>query len=170
MMNHDNISSDKSSITTNANLNKSLSFKEEFTALGIDDVVEKSKDPMFLSMLLFKLLEERQKSNKLVEELNRKYDEIMFKLKTQPSVPQADELARKEFNILPEQDQMIIGLIQERGRVEANEVQRLLNYKGQNGAAQRLNKLVKEGHLKKVRAGRKMFFIEAHNINSLPTG
>jgi len=171
MINQDETTTKKSGITNNAEVNKNLSFKEEFALLGIDDVLEKCRDPTFLSMLLFKLLEERQKSTKLVEDINRKYDEIMFKLKTQSQGMQAqDDMAKREFNILPEQDQMILSFIQQRGKVEASEIQRLVNYKGQSGAAQRLNKLVREGLLKKLRAGRKVFFIEAHNINSLSMG
>jgi len=136
--------------------------------LDIQQVFEHSKNPLLLGALLFKLAEERDKTNKLLEQLNDKYDKIMFELKTKAlgeSVDQTPRIEQKlavgasdKIVLLPEQDQKILRLIEEKGPTSAEAVQSMLSYKGKNAACQRLNKLSREGLLRKVQSGKKVLF------------
>lgn len=163
MMNHEKSSrfdlASKQPDTTTATSNKYVSFERELKEIGLDDVVRNTQDPLFLGMLVFKLLEERKKMNDLLDNLNKKYDDLMFKLKNEDK-PLTESEAVHEYAILSEQDQEILNVVKQKTKVEATDIMLAMNYKKQNGAAQRLNKLVKEGWLKKLRAGRKVFFIE----------
>lgn len=138
----------------------------EFSELTVDleEVMKKSSDPVFLSALLFKLTEERRKTNKLLEEIGRKYDDIMFELKigqtgSGPHQTSLAETGKKDFSVLPEQDQLILKHIEEHGSVTAKDIRTILNYRGLNAASQRLNKLYKEDYLKKIHAGKKVEYL-----------
>ena len=135
-------------------------FDNKFTDLTFDmkEIMGLSKNPAFLSMLLFKLAEERRKSNELLQLINEKYDKILSELKSRPS--SAKQFAKDEnsIQILPEHDQQIVNLINHKGTTSAEEVQIALKYKGKNAASQRLNKLCRDGFLKKIQSGRRVLF------------
>ena len=162
MESHDGVK-DVSSVLEKDELIKKIAPKFGELSADIQEIYKHSKDPVFLAMLLFKLAEEREKTNKLLEQIFDKYDEIMLKLKTerisenpltptpQPHIPST--------RILPEQDQMIVHLITTRGQISADEVRAELGYKKSNAASQRLNKLFKDGHLRKVQSGRKVLYL-----------
>lgn len=125
--------------------------------MGLNDLIqiqEKFKDPLILSVILHQLLEERKKTNEILKDLYEKYDSLQFSLKQKEEVNNTDHI-----NILPEIDDKIISFIREKQKVDAEQVQEQFNYKGSNAASQRLNKLVKDGYLRKVQAGRKVYFI-----------
>ena len=61
---------------------KKISPKFSEQSLDLREITKYSKDPMFMAMLLFKLVEEREKTNKLLAEIYDKFDAIMFKMKT----------------------------------------------------------------------------------------
>ncbi|MEW6295136.1 MAG: hypothetical protein AB1467_02455 [Candidatus Diapherotrites archaeon] len=135
--------------------------------LDIQQVFEHSKNPLLFGALLFKLAEERDKTNKLLEQLNDKYDKIMFELKTKtlgesvdqtPRIEQKLAVGANKIVLLPEQDQKILRLIEEKGPSSAEAVQSMLSYKGKNAACQRLNKLSREGLLRKIQSGKKVLF------------
>lgn len=143
----------------------------EFAELSLDikEVAKFHNDPMFISLLLFKLTKEREQTNKFLERIEEKFDKLILMLKTQPYNEAFPEASQKEFEVLPEQDEKIMHLAESRGQITIDDVQKALNYKAQNGASQRLNKLFKEGHLKKIKAGKKVFFISStskHTLNS----
>ena len=153
----------------NPELLKKLSPKFDELSLDLQEVYKHSQDPAFIAVLLFKLAEEREKTNKILDQIADRYDQIMFKLKTEriseittplTTTPQPHDLSTQ---ILPEQDQMIVHLAEIRGHVSAEEVRAELGYKGSNAASQRLNKLFKDGHLKKVQSGRKVLYL-ARNL------
>jgi predicted HTH transcriptional regulator len=152
----------------NPEMLKKISPKFSELSLDLQEVYKHSKDPAFIAVLLFKLAEEREKTNKILEDIADKYDQIMFKLKTErisettplTQTPQPHDLSTQ---VLPEQDQMIVHLAQTRGHVSAEEVRAELGYKGSNAASQRLNKLFKDGHLRKVQSGRKVLYL-ARNL------
>ena len=54
----------------------------EFAQLTADvkEVAKASKDPALIAVLLFKLAQERQKTNQLLEEQARKHEELMAEL------------------------------------------------------------------------------------------
>ncbi|MDD3177912.1 MAG: hypothetical protein PHR26_00155 [Candidatus ainarchaeum sp.] len=135
-----------------------LLLKDKSKELGLDAIIqiqEKFNDPLILSVIMHQLLEERKKTNKILEDMQEKYDKLQFLLKNK----QDKENNSDEINILPEVDDKIISFIREKGKVDASMVQLAFNYKASNAASQRLNKLVKDKYLKKVQAGRKVYFI-----------
>jgi len=132
----------------------------ELTA-DIQEVMSASDNPLVIAVLLFKLAEERDRTNKLLEKLNEKYDDIMFRIKT-GGVENHESPYRGDPEILPDNDKQIMDYITKNGKATANDIQKALNYKAQNGASQRLNKLCKENYLSKVRAGKKvLYFIKS---------
>ncbi|MBU0635654.1 hypothetical protein KKE06_01380 [Candidatus Micrarchaeota archaeon] len=134
----------------------------DFHALSLDvqEVMQQSKDPAFVSALMFKLVQEREQTNKLLEQINEKYDKLMFELKTRMQSPSPQpNITSNSFEVLPEQDQMILNLVEEKGSVNSQSVKQSLGYKGLNAASQRLNKLYREGHLKKVQSGKQVLFV-----------
>ena len=128
----------------------------------LEEVFKRSQDPTLIAVLLFKLVEERQKSNQLLEKLYDKVDSILKKIDSQSSFSQHEGASQQREQtelVLPEQDQIILHLVKEKGQVTAEEIKTELGYRGSNAASQRLNKLYKEGHLRKIQAGRKVLFL-----------
>lgn len=137
-------------------LNSMPEFKD--LSLDIQAIKSHSNDPFFVALLLYRTAKEQEKQNKLLENIYTKFDEIMFLLKSQShSQPVIEQ--KNEFPVLAEQDEKILSLAEEKGKITAEEVKEMLGYKGLNAASQRLNKLFREGHLKKLRAGKKVVFI-----------
>lgn len=166
MKNHDGLGNQSDNIQLSEVLKKVAPDFEELS-LDIKEVAKFSQDPMFISLLMFKLTKEREKTNKILNDLEDRYDKLMLMLKTQSH--RELQNSQKEFEVLSEQDERIIQLAESRGQIACDDVQKMLKYKAQNGASQRLNKLFKEGHLKKVKSGRKVFFISStptHTPNS----
>ena len=140
--------------------------------IDLKDIASFSNDPMVLAALLFKLAEERQKTNQLMSEWKEKnvkqFDDIMFELKTyqfRQSGASALEHAHASGApsasriILPEPDQKIVAYIERSGSATAQEIQLVLNYRGKNAACQRLNNLAKSGVLKKMQSGKKVVYL-----------
>ncbi len=129
--------------------------------LDFDELMEKSTDPKFIAVLLFKLAQERQKTNQVLDLINEKFDKIMFELKTgQTEVsPQSVSSNENVFEVLAEQDQTILSFIEKEGKATAQDIQKVMAYKGLNSASQRLNMLFKQGYLKKVQSGKKVLFL-----------
>ncbi len=138
----------------------------EFAQLTADiqEVAKASRDPALIAVLLFKLAQERQKTNHLLEEHARKYDDIMLHLKTnQPSLTPTNPThtfggPANILAVLPEADQKILHYVQTQGQADATQVKENMGYKNPNAASQRLNALVKQGHLSKVQSGKKVVF------------
>tara|TARA_Y100000310_G_scaffold71983_1_gene67926 strand:- start:7481 stop:7939 length:459 start_codon:yes stop_codon:yes gene_type:complete len=126
----------------------------------LDEIMEQAENPKVLAALMFKLIQEKEKTNSLLENINEKYDKIMFSVKTNPLETDTQESSTENhFEVLPEQDQMILKIVEEQGQCTANDIKTVLSYKGLNAACQRLNKLYKEGYLKKVKSGRKVLYL-----------
>ncbi len=134
---------------------KKLSPKFDELTMDLHEIFQQSKDPFFVSMLLFKLAQEREATNKILTEINDKFDKVMLELKTK-SVPDIKE--ENSFTLLADQDKKIMDLITEKNAVTATEVKEKLSYKGLNAASQRLNKLFREGYLKKAQSGKKVLY------------
>lgn len=107
------------------------------------------KDPVFLGVLLYKILEERENTNRILKNILQKLEKIEKSLSEKG----------KEKDLLPEQDEKIMKFIEERKRVTAEEVKEFMGYSGTNGASARLNRLVREGFLRKERVGKKVYFL-----------
>lgn len=133
-----------------------------YTTQDIIDLMQKNSDPVLLAALMFKLAQEREQTNKELEKIHEKFDQIMLELKTRNSTQAAQALSigsdGRKFEILPEQDQKIISIIEQKGAISALEIQQALNYKCLNAASQRLNALFKQNLLKKVQSGKKVLY------------
>jgi len=140
-------------------LEQLLGSQETVKELGLQDILqiqEKFQDPLVLSVIVFKLIEERKKTNEILRDITQKYDELQFILKNKSSASQNTE---EKYEILPETDDKIISYIRQKGKADAEEIQKALSYKGANAASQRLNNLVKGNYLRKIQAGRKVYFV-----------
>ncbi|HLC36726.1 MAG TPA: BlaI/MecI/CopY family transcriptional regulator [archaeon] len=135
---------------------------EKFNDLTLDiqEIMNLSSNPAFLSLLLFKLTEERKRTNDLLDRLNKKYDSLVEMMQKKGFHGMHQHVSDgSKVNILSEQDQQIMNLVQNKGAVSALEVQSALGYKGKNAASQRLNKLYREGYLKKAQSGKKVLYL-----------
>jgi len=135
-----------------------LLLKEDTKELGLNDLIqiqEKFNDPLILSVIMHQLIEERKKMNAILLDLKEKYDSLQFLVKSGLQEKKETEV----YSILPEIDDKIISFVKTKQKVNAEMVQSEFNYKGSNAASQRLNKLVLNGYLKKIQAGRKVYFI-----------
>ncbi|HLC78788.1 MAG TPA: hypothetical protein VJG83_00020 [archaeon] len=129
-----------------------------FELHDLDQIMQQADNPKVLAALMYRIVAERERTNKMLESINEKYDKIMLTLKTTPETPIQNSTQNK-FEVLPEPDQAILKLIEERGGCSANDIKTMMNYKGLNAACQRLNRLFKEGHLTKVQSGRKVLYL-----------
>ena len=154
-------------LLSNKELIHRLSPKFDELSTDVQEIFKYSKDPVTIAVLLFKLVEERQKTNQLLEKLYNKFDEILQKAEQASFNSQQKEQLHQtspKMEVLPEPDQMILHIVQEKAQVTAEEIRKELGYRGKNAASQRLNKLYKEGHLRKIQAGRKVLYL-AKNIS-----
>jgi len=160
--------SELDNLLTNKEFVEKLSPKFVELSLDVSEVLKQSNDPKLIAVLLFKLVEERQKTNQLLEKIHEKFDEVLKKIDSQTIAQQAQFPVASptggELLVLPEQDQLILHHVKEKGQVTAEEIRKELGYKGNNAASQRLNKLFREGHLRKIQAGRKVLYL-ARNIS-----
>ena len=124
----------------------------------LDEIVKQAENPKVLATLMFRLIQERERTNNVLEGINEKYDKIMFSLKTTPDTPTQNS-TQNSFEVLPEQDQLILKSVEERGGCSALDIKTMLNYKGLNAACQRMNKLFRDGYLRKVQSGRKVLYL-----------
>lgn len=130
---------------------------KQFKELGLSDLMaiqEKTQDPLVLSVLVFKLLEERKETNRILSEIQEKYDKLSLSIQNN-----GNQRSTPEIVLLPETDDRIISYIREHGKADAEEIKEMFNYKGTNAASQRLNNLVKANYLQKVNSGRKVYFV-----------
>ena len=135
----------------------------EFSELTADirDVMKASSDSVLIATLLFKLAQERKQTNDLIAKMDAKYDELSFLLKSNANAsltPNPTE-SLHSISLLPEADQKILAIVDEKGNTDAENVRVKLGYKNPNAASQRLNALVKSGHLGKIQSGKKVVFV-----------
>ncbi len=119
----------------------------------IESNLDKFNDPVVLGELLFKLMEERENTNRILKNILAKLDALDAK-----GVPVEKIREETKQVLLPEIDQRIMDFIKRSGKVTAEEVRKEFKYKGKNAASARLNRLRKEGLLSKKQVGKKVFF------------
>lgn len=159
MTDHDLSSYDSQKLLNDLNAVKRIS--PEFNTLSMDmqEIMKESSNPAFLAALLYKLTKEREETNLILKRLEEKFAKIQELLKNQSNT---SSNPNTEDNILSEPDQHIMQLISTVGMVSAQDVQSRLSYKNSNAASQRLNNLVRRGHLKRIRSGKKVMFMPQH--------
>jgi len=126
---------------------------KEYEALLFDVKYDKEqfKDNATIGLLLYRLAKERETSNGLFREIGAKLDRIASLLEKRPMTEQVT-------SIISDIDQKILAHIQRNGKVDAEEIQSIFQYRGKNAASARLNDLYEKGMLKKGRAGKKVFY------------
>jgi len=126
---------------------------KEYEALLFDVKYDKEqfKDNATIGLLLYRLAKEREASNSLFREIGAKLDRIASLLEKRPMTEQVT-------SIISDIDQKILAHIQRNGKVDAEEIQSIFQYRGKNAASARLNDLYEKGLLKKGRAGKKVFY------------
>ncbi|MEM4272615.1 MAG: hypothetical protein QXH30_03410 [Candidatus Bilamarchaeaceae archaeon] len=112
--------------------------------------LEKFKDPVVLAAIAYKLLEERENTNRILKNVLARLDQL--------------EAGREggeppQNMLLPEIDQKIIDFVSRSGKATAQDVQKEFGYRGSNAASSRMNRLVEMGVLEKRQVGRKVFFL-----------
>ena len=137
------------------NVNKGAggsAFKKELRS-DLEHNMEKFNDPVVLGELVYRLLEERENTNRILKNILAKLDSLEAK---GVSVPEVKEEIKEV--LLPKIDEDIMKYIQKTGKVTAEMVRTRFKYKGKNAASARLNKLVGLGLLQKKQVGKKVFF------------
>ena len=125
---------------------------KEYEALLFDVKYDKEqfKDNATIGLLLYRLAKEREASNAMFKQISEHLERIASLLQ-KGSTEQVK-------SIISDIDQKILAHIQRCGKVDAEEIQSIFQYRGKNAASARLNDLYEKGLLKKGRAGKKVFY------------
>ena len=108
---------------------------------------EKFRDPVILGEMMYKLLEERENTNRILKNILAKLDAMS-----------GQEAPKPKEVWLPEIDEQIVTFVRENRKVTAEEVRKKFRYRGKNAASARLNKLCTMNVLQKKQVGKKVFF------------
>ena len=125
-------------------------FRREI-ASDLEENMEKFKDPVVLGEMIYRLLEERENTNRLLKTILQRLDALEAK-----GMP--IEKVVEEVPLLAEIDQEILDFVKDSGKVTAESVRQKFNYRGKNAASSRLNRLVNKSLLFKKQVGKKVFF------------
>jgi predicted HTH transcriptional regulator len=121
--------------------------------------IDKFRDPVVIGEMVYRLLEERENTNRLLKTVIQKLEAIEAKMGPEAAAPAANAVAAALGEpLLAEIDEQIMKFVKESGKATAEEVRSRFNYKGKNAASARLNRLCDMGMLQKQQAGKKMFF------------
>ncbi|MFH1394114.1 MAG: hypothetical protein ABII71_01760 [Candidatus Micrarchaeota archaeon] len=137
------------------NVNKAAggsAFRKELQS-DLEQNMQKFNDPVVLGELVYRLLEERENTNRILKNILQKLDALESKGISAPAI-QEDV---REI-LLPKIDEDIMKYTKKSDKVTAEEVRARFKYKGKNAASARLNKLVGLGLLQKKQVGKKVFF------------
>jgi predicted HTH transcriptional regulator len=118
----------------------------------LEQNLDKFKDPVVLAEMVYRLLEERENTNRLLKTVITKLEALE---KRGVALEGASPM---EQPMLPEVDEQIVAFINEEGKATAEDVRAKFNYKGKNAASARLNRLFEMGLLQKQQVGKKVFF------------
>ncbi len=114
----------------------------------LEQNMQKFSDPVILGELIFKLLEERENTNRILKNILAKLENIQSGTAAAPGGEP----------LLPEVDEKIMEFVRERGKISAEDVRQHFSYKGKNAACARLNRLYELNLLGKKQVGKKVFF------------
>jgi len=117
----------------------------------------KFNDPVVIGEMLYKLLEEKENTNRILKNILAKLDAMEGKSGQSKELREIRE--ETEEVMLPEIDESILTFVKELGKSTAEDVRKKFNYKGKNAASARLNRLYELQLLDKKQVGKKVFFI-----------
>ncbi len=117
-----------------------------------------------IKVLMRSMIEERERTNRMIAGMLEKIADLEKRLESATDAPEAsteyevrEGISNKEIP-LSSLDAKILELVQTKGMVCAEDIQKEMNYKGKNAACARLNKLHKEGMLDKIQLGHKVYY------------
>ena len=113
--------------------------------------LDKFRDPIVMAEFAFRLLEERENTNRLMKTLVERLDKLEAQM-------QGKSVETHSIELLPEIDSQIMEFVEGAGKVTAEEVRKRFNYKGKNAASARLNRLCDSNRLQKQQVGKKLYF------------
>ncbi len=111
----------------------------------------KNNEDIQLALAIYELSKQIEDNNRLIKTLIQKIEILELRL--------SNKNANENEVIISEIDEKIIELIKKMGKVTAEEIKDVFNYKGKNAASARLNNLCRMGLLKKVHGGKKVYFM-----------
>lgn len=117
----------------------------------------KFSDPVVIGEMLYKLLEERENTNRILKNILGKLDALEGKYGQSKEIQEIREETGDV--LLPDIDESILTFVKELGKATAEDVRKKFNYKGKNAASARLNRLFELQLLEKKQVGKKVFFI-----------
>lgn len=138
------------------NVYKSSGFRNELRE-DLEKNMDKFKDPVILGELVYRLLEERENTNRILKNLMVKIESLENKLVERETKKNTGSFLPEP--LLPEIDEEILEFVKKEGKVTAEIVREKFNYKGTNAASSRMNRLYNLGLLEKRQVGKKVFFI-----------
>ncbi|NYZ73526.1 hypothetical protein H0O00_00110 [Candidatus Micrarchaeota archaeon] len=118
----------------------------------LEQNIERFRDPVVLGEMVYRLLEERENTNRLLRNILQKLEQLEAKMAGGMS------MMAEEAPLLPEIDDQILGFVKESGKVTAEDVRAKFNYRGKNAASARLNRLYELNLLHKQQVGKRVFF------------
>jgi hypothetical protein len=150
--------------------------------------LQKFKDPVVLAMLMKRVSDERESSNRVLKNIFARLDAMEMRLRqlelaypnaaqesandaATPRAPRPPILAQESANdaatpraprppiLLPDVDFEIMDFARAKKRVCAEDVQKRFKYKGVNAACARLNRLHELGVFGKKQVGRKVYYL-----------
>jgi len=150
-------------ITMIGNDNEENIYKTSASAGGIRNEIRqdleknlsKFNDPIVIGEMLYKLLEERENTNRILKNIFAKLESMEAKDATVEAAAIKTEIGEL---LLPEIDETILRFVKEIGKATAEDVRQKVNYKGKNAASARLNRLYELQLLDKKQVGKKVFF------------
>ncbi|MDE1845696.1 MAG: hypothetical protein KGH53_00205 [Candidatus Micrarchaeota archaeon] len=129
---------------------------EKLSKGGVEEVHEDAG----VSTMLKYMLEERERTNKMLKGIT----ERLRKLESDLTEMEAPEERAPEFPVgnkevpISALDSKILEFAQTKGMVCADDLQKEMNYKGRNAACARLNRLHRGGLLERYQLGHKVYF------------
>lgn len=116
--------------------------------------IDKFRDPVVLGEMVYRLLEERENTNRLLKNILQKLESLEMKMGAAPAMPNFGAAE----TLLPEIDEQIMQFVRGQGKATSEEVRVKFKYRGKNAASARLNRLCDMGLLRKQQVGKKVFF------------
>ena len=141
--------------------------------------LDKFRDPVVLAEMAFKLMEERENTNRLLKNLYTRIEALELRLSETAGLNELNRVTGSSMPIesharnmpkishassavsaplLAEVDEKIMAHIRQIEKATAGDIQKKFGYRGKNGACARLNRLCDAGLLRKKQVGKKIFF------------
>ncbi len=139
-----------------------LSLKSEIASLSNRSEKTLSSDDGVGSMLKY-IMEEREKTNKILFSITAKIKKIEqdleqnYAVEQEPLYMDQTPISNREIP-LSSLDVKILNFAQSKGMICAEDLKSEMKYKGRNAACSRLNKLYKQGLLERFQLGHKVYY------------